>query len=788
MLAPLLAVFKTGPVSKPVLYLYPSTHESPFHINGLRDRTVFIYLHIYILKYGVASAVSARARAHQHCQSDQPGCFGGGFIGTSHAIRKSGSDTITEMKLASFLGRNIIDPAMKLHFREAVSKSDQSVISRYIDIILESGSGPTVQEAMKNPALFSMVIQLSGLAFAHEHEPLAGAIVEAMERIVRESGADVAIVPDYVALLGTLRACQEQTAGFRWASVFEAVEHKIQKTPTASANEGSQTERRAKRRKLDPELILDTMTPPGIGARCLPFPVMQALLMWLHSLQKFPEHRLLHLTCNTGVSTIVVWCYHVLGLSVKVDLRGTSTCFGKEPSNVLIEVGSSRDVGASLMDPAEQHEPLFRLAKADDDPEIAYQNRAEAYGFGQLVLKAAGLSGREKQYCSEWIIARSMKKSGKQKGFYNYPSEDSMIRAGKFLFGLETVDVEALRKHTGGSFTKSKRVSSILWPRLAALLITFARIQEHDLERCNSMPLSLSAYHLYRGPDADVTSNFFSRSEFLNPSMAFQFLAYLLSGHRLSKEYVADAVLISASGWSIFFDIFDVADPSDVSNTIRVMGGVPSRRGVRRARIIDGPTDNTLPSKVVHNKPEIAFAPGVSTGKRGITMVGYHSDAFKITQIFTWTPEDKTVHGIQKFGFRQMQELCHKTKRVPSCECGPISSNVVKQLDAYDGEKRFNDEFLFYSMLLLPSFYPSSSSERLMARKDLNKHRGAVYQHDYFFYVSDNTAARWLELQSLCAALKKEDHPPVIVRGFDTCLDCAMAYPKSSNYPHRILL
>lgn len=711
-----------------------------------------------------------------------------GSLALIDAIRKSGSDTITEMRLASFIGRHIIDPAMKLHFREAVSKSDQSVISRYMDIIIESGSGPTVQEAIKNPALFSMVIQLSGLAFAHEHEPLAGAIVEAMERIVRESGADVAIVPDYVALLGTLRACQEQTAGFRWASVFEAVEHKIQQTINASINEESRTTGRAKRRKLNPS---STLRPPGVGARCLPFPVLQALLMWLHSLQKFPEHRLLHLRCDTGVSTIVVWCYHVLGLSVEVDSVGTSTFFGKEPSNILIQEARPEDVGASLMDPAERHEPLFTLADTDSDPDIGHENRAEAYGFGQHILRAAGLTEGEAQYsyCSQWIIAHCMERSQNERGLYQYPCVDSIIYAGKFLFGLNTVDLEALRKHTGSTFRRSKSSSRIVWPRLAAILITFARIQVKDLERCKSMPLSLSAYHSSRGwHKSGALRHEPSLDELLNLPHAFGYLAYLLLGHMFSTEYVANAVLISAWGWSIFFDIIDAADPCDATNTIRVMGGVPSRRGVRRARIIDGPTDTTLSVKVVHKNPEITFAPGVSTGKRGITMVGYHSDAFQITQIFTWMPENKTAHEIQKFGFRQMQELCHKTERFPSCECDPISSDIVKQLDAYHGEKRFQNHFLYYSMPLEPSGHPSSSSERLMARKLLIVDEVALDLAGYFFYFSDNAAARWLGLQCLCAQLQ-EDDPSVIMRDSDTCLDCAMAYRESGiEFPLRVLL
>lgn len=226
-----------------------------------------------------------------------------GSLALIDAIKKSGSNFITETKLASLIGRHRIDPVIKFHFREMVAKSDQSVISRYLDIILESGSGPTVQEALKNPALFSMVIQLSGLAFAHEDESLANAIVEAIENIVQESGGDLGIVPDYVSLLGTIRACQQQTAAFRWALLYEAAEEKIHKALAGLDNSS------------------DGISG-SIKFRSLPRPVLQGLLMWLQSLQNFPEHRLLHLRCNTGISTVIVWCHHMLGLSLTVQWHG----------------------------------------------------------------------------------------------------------------------------------------------------------------------------------------------------------------------------------------------------------------------------------------------------------------------------------------------------------------------------------------------------------------------------------------------------------------------------------
>ena len=693
-----------------------------------------------------------------------------GSLALIDAIHRSGSDIITETRLASFIGRHLIDPVMKLHFREAVVKSDKSVISRYLDIVLESGSGPTVQEAIKNPALFSMVIQLSALAFAHEDESLANAIVLVMESIVQKSGADEAIIPDYVALLGTLQACQRQTAGFRWASVYEAVENKIQQ---AFSNGCSPRDRSGKRRKLDPSSITDA---PGVGARCLAFPVLQALLMWLHSLQESPEHRLLHLRCDRGVSTIIVWCYHVLGLNVKANLSGTSICFGEESSNIFIEYVSPEDVGASLMDPADQHEPLFTLVNANNDLEIGYESRAEAYGFGQNVLKVARLTGEEERYCSQWIIARCIAQSRNAKSSCKYPCEDSMIRAGKFLFGLETVDVEVLRKHTGSSWSRnSKGLCGIAWPRLAAILIAFARIKEQDLERCKSMPLSMSAYRSLRSSQKESSGPSYEDSldPLSNVSTAFEDLAHLLLGHMFSTKYVANAILVSAWGWSIFLDIIDAADPGDASHNIRVMSGVPSRRGVRAARIIDGPTDiDLLPasSRVIKTDSQITFSSGVCTGERGTTMVGHRSDAFQITQIFSWTPEHEMEPVMRKFGFRAMQELCNKTQWLPSCECAPVSSAIVKQLDAYTRKERVKNKCYFYSMSLEPADDRSSPSERLIARGRLED----GFRARYYFYASHNAAARWLVLDGMHAASQEAEFR-VVIRPFDTCIKCAMA-------------
>ena len=76
-------------------------------------------------------------------------------------------------------------------------------------------------------------------------------------------------------------------------------------------------------------------------------------------------------------------------------------------------------------------------------------------------------------------------------------------------------------------------------------------------------------------------------------------LSNLLLEHLFSNAYAKPAVLISGLGWSIFSAIADAVDTSDVStDSIRVMRSVPARRGIRKMRVIDGPSEQRLSSQV----------------------------------------------------------------------------------------------------------------------------------------------------------------------------------------------
>ena len=268
------------------------------------------------------------------------GLLGVGSLTLADRVRRAGSDIMTERKLECLFGRHRIDTVVDFHFRQAVQKSDQKLLSQCLEMALESGSGPSVQEALKNPASFSTIVQLSALAFAHNHDAFANAIMTAAEKNYQIAGVPVENAPDYGLLVLTIKAWQQQTAAFHWSFVYEDIEQKIL-SAVRSAGEASH------------------FKATDLLERSLPFPVLQSFLMWLTTLQSLPEHRLLHVRCSSGISTAVIWCHYILGLNVLVRVEGVNIEFGNGAANIIIvSVSSLLDARVSLLDASCPDDPL----------------------------------------------------------------------------------------------------------------------------------------------------------------------------------------------------------------------------------------------------------------------------------------------------------------------------------------------------------------------------------------------------------------------------------------------
>lgn len=742
-----------------------------------------------------------------------------GSLALVKAIKKAGSDALTELELASFLGRNRIDQAMQLHFRQIVARSEQRNLSRYLDIVLEAGAGPTVQNALKDPELLSMVIQLSVLCSAHESDTLALSIVEAIRRNLKELKTDFANVPHYPSLCGTLRVCKQETASFQWCLYYDMVEKRIE----SNLADDSSTKRRRTGAKSQRSFRSVCLHCPSIANRTLPFPVLQVLLLCLHSLQHFPEERLLNIECTSGITTVIVWCYYVLGLNVKLILEGHEIDFGQPSTRVFIQESSSRESSASLLHPTSQHEPLFSLTSSEGDPRIGPELRKKARGFGREVIKQLSVSEKTSDDYCNWVIQQSLRvlqarskidlpfmlgnfKWAQRHGLVKWSSpelygftEDNVARAGTFLLDL---DQDRGRSVKVNYFRPPKKHLLDL-SGLVVLLLSLARVQPEDLENCGELPFSTQVQQQLKNDEpclqSIVDGNFMEVA--LGLTKSFDILSRFLQGPSFSEELNKRSVLVSACGWSLYFESINGVDPAEVFvSTLRIVRGVPVRDDVRKTRIIDGPTELLFsPSEPLILKTQwrtsVGIFPGVSIARRGRALIGYHEpDAFQATQMFEWQYQG-CITRQHLLGFREMLDICMEFSRILPCHCERSPANLRDVAERYiSGDDLVERNPLGKGSAALRTLYclegrkVHTYSTPDVARLSTSKHsfnecvfsaqtrvKDQPTSEAWFFYVSSNPAARWMEMCDLYPEIVAacDEKARLLLRGPETCLHCA---------------
>ena len=737
-----------------------------------------------------------------------------GSIAMVDAVRKAGSDVLTEVKLASFLGKNRIDSILEAHFRQAVAKSEQNLISRYLEIVLESGAGPTVQNALKDTALFSMIVQMSLLCSVHEHQPFANAIVEAIQRIVSDFKGNPKAIPDYPSLLGTMRVIQRETTAFQWSALFDSVERTVREGLLKAHTPPKHTAK--KRRKNKPsDLNLDRRS---INDRGISFPILQALLLALESVQHFSEDRQIYIECGTGISTLVVWCFHVLGMSVKVCIEAREITFGTGPFNVVIKEILTMNSSVSLIIPCSQNEPLFTLSSGERDPKFGPELRAKILGFGRAVLKEVDILPHDMTGACYSVMAGALTSlfrvcSCRSSSSFTmrlsepccnrtsrrFPSKARIIDAARMLFELHQVD-EARLKEVMYIQAKSKKQKA--YTQLVPLLLSLSRVHYQDLEQCADVPLSIKTYK--KRLNSDTSNPGLFNMDFPNITESFDILAHYLLGQRYSNSFVEQALLVSDCGWSIFFDAIDATDPSDVSLcNLRMLVGVPSVEDaagnrVVKERVLDGPTElsfshsdsTVLKADGGSNTSSVNIFPGVSTAKRGNSLIGFRdNDAFLATQSFTWSfkgTETKT----HILGFREMLELCKDFTWFSPCDCDDKTADPaslkVGQVFIIKGS---NIDKIPPKDL---KNYEAMNSEYVIC---ISPNTGKNVKSDettWIFQVRKNPAARWLQMDDMSrnTVFWENTDPRMYIRDNETCMSCACNFFSESDTPppHSLVL
>ena len=676
------------------------------------------------------------------------------------ALQRSGSNIFAEEKIASLIGQwRVNSDTMKL-FKDSVAPSKSFDLSKYVDIALHAGAGPTVQAALRdqNPGYASMVLHLSLLSFACEDESLAHAMTTAFEKYLETTRSGLEKAPDYLSLLGTIRACRQQTTEFSWNHYFDDVASRLK------ANFDSQeihALRGNKRRRLG---VTDSLLSSCIEQRCIPYTTMAALIMWVAKLQNLPEEYRLHLKCSTGLTTIIVWCYYVLDISCTVWTSSQNICkFGSGESLITLEAVPTSEEHAMVLEAKEPHESLFNLLPTVLDPPIETESRTAALGFARKALKIR-LDDASIDHFAGWCIAKCCESFSKDLESMRYSygnlewtklTEEKIQQAGIFLFSLNKLPAEfALYSKNRIQELSPINITDLgnIPEAFLDLIHAFARVI--DLDECTSLPLSLIAFEEREPENAETPT----KNQTLSLYDSFEYVSTLLLGREDRKDYQADVVLRSAWGWSVYFPCFMPADPCQLDTThLVIRPGVPTRThtGDRKTRIMDLTsrgkiTSPTVKGTIIDSHDGLTYFPGISTAERSHVLVGNQDEStFSIVQIFRWKSINSKEFREYRLGFRQMLHLRQAFVLVPRC-------NGDCRISKRSAQKDENLLTFSRSVRGVQDTTPDVIRTRFGFQERVfglaTGEAGEAFRQDtsssnlWFLYITRGEAARWLQM------------------------------------------
>ena len=544
------------------------------------------------------------------------------LIQLTRDLRKSGSDIVIEEDLAAIFGRNRIQAQFESSFRTAVRDSSIVQIPSLIDIVLEAGAGPTVRRSIKNKAYLATVIQLSLLGYTHNIYILAKALIKALE--LRAEGSDCYNeIPDHDGLIGTLGAIRDQSTGYRWDLVFSAVENHI-------SNGNEQHNHVSELRRL-------------------PFVVLQALLDAFTAIQHFPEQRLLRLRATSGISTIVVWAYHVLGLSTSVSYKSQPVArFGSGLEQISIE-WLDADAGyglddVTLLSATDTKQVDFLLsANPLDDVTLHSFCRHAVSGYGISILRCEDVHTVALQRDLAHLVLALCVKVARQAeedagsqlttAGYRVPASRRILWVGEMLFP------DILGSHTAiEAISTLSCLDDFGWSDINLPQNILHSVRLFDEQCPRRRPPSVLGHYLYfptlhqtygefktapalflypvvaslcrlvfalstitNLPDCglmplDLTVEYEPRFpgrhtlgvRVLTSREAFEYLASLFYGRSVDGDAeTRQATLISQNGWSLMLGTLLDAGPGNVPCGLTVHRGVPARNQERRNCIVD---------------------------------------------------------------------------------------------------------------------------------------------------------------------------------------------------------
>ncbi|RJE25781.1 hypothetical protein PHISCL_01894 [Aspergillus sclerotialis] len=538
-------------------------------------------------------------------------------------LKRSGSDFIVEEDLAAVFGRGRIDTKLERHFKSTISPAKVEIMYPASDIVLHSGSGPTVHRALKEPRYLSTVIQLSFLGFMHERTTFSSNLVACLNERYRLGAPDSSPDTNYEDIVGLLRVCASQTGEFPWELYIGLVEVLIPKTCASMINDA---------------------TVDGLQWRVLTSNLLLAAIDYLYLVQAFPEDRVMAVPNQAGLIPLVIWAHYVLGLTVLLK--------SSPDGDILFGSSSHAQVIIKWCDHMDLAEPINLLDSNMDivlstelmqniHARIISEERCRLKGYGtKLIYRWNNTDSRTAlsrvqlvqlvlAFCrvvSPMLYRVCLRGKGLSKPLTQYRDNAApwrLTEAAEVFFDGIMWSEEEIDKHT--DYLKTRTLESlfetILDPMqrgtdcalalklnkgyihgqvqfvkmVAIMLLACSKIV--NIQSCSDMPLTFCHHGLYsfvRDGIYEKISNWDGRQYLpINEADWFNIIARLLLNNEFKAEPRSNRKrmsLVSAWGWSIYLSNFNDSDPEEIDcQLLYARRGVPTNRvtNEQKFRILD---------------------------------------------------------------------------------------------------------------------------------------------------------------------------------------------------------
>ncbi|KAL9023618.1 MAG: hypothetical protein Q9180_008166, partial [Flavoplaca navasiana] len=374
-----------------------------------------------------------------------------------------------------------------------------------------------------------------------------------------------------------------------------------------------------------------------------------------------------------------------------------------------------------------ESETLFRFMPDIDEPVIDAIYKIPARGFGKHVFETLNFKKGEESAIYQMVhitcafvmvLSRHLSGSNHSTGAFpmeldNSPkanrwcsiSEEQLIRMMRLTFANECIATTTVEEHaviysgkpldehlevphpvyiayraTHGDGLDSK-LFRFLWRaavdrmrKLSVLILALSFVRNWEelsgFLLCNAQNFSTI---MEEHPLSRFVKDWDGKSRInVSANTWFHAVALLMGGHKANLDY-GSMSLLSSHGWSVFISTFGTSDPSLTdAGYITIYPGVPSRDGIRKHAIIDGPIQGTL----VGGDWGIIERPGMLTTLRCHKVFDFHnpligesSDAFLVN--LRMVNKDGDVYSTRRTGYLELFHSNWGLQKTVSCDHTP---------------------------------------------------------------------------------------------------------------------